>query len=431
MSPLLIKKITTALILIFLSPYCFANSVSINEIITSIDQHPKVVNMARKLSSQLIKTNIARSEGPQINFSTKGNIPIARNINTNLYRSPIDKRAYIDAIVTGSMILYDFGELDANIAANIALESSSKLEYEDVREAILLELLQSIVEFYRLEASRVVIEESITNINLILIKAKQLYKSGVGTINDVREVELSRLDIESELQLLIIEQEKVLKNLRYEFGFSTSNFDGIYDISYLLSSVISNNKILKSARLNAIYQFKVDSIKQKIIAINATQMPNVKGVITTTIYDVVRGLKEYQVNGSLNIALPLFDSGRGDVQMQNALNNISIEDDKFRALIFDKELALEDLNSQIQGLKSINILNLIKQSELNEKIANLELKQKKSNGYLLPKLKLQIEIDILERDLRNYDYIIMQSNLRYLRLNEILIDEFTKLNLAQ
>jgi len=431
MSPLLIKKITTALILIFLSPYCFANSVSINEIITSIDQHPKVVNMARKLSSQLIKTNIARSEGPQINFSTKGNIPIARNINTNLYRSPIDKRAYIDAIVTGSMILYDFGELDANIAANIALESSSKLEYEDVREAILLELLQSIVEFYRLEASRVVIEESITNINLILIKAKQLYKSGVGTINDVREVELSRLDIESELQLLITEQEKVLKNLRYEFGFSTSNFDGIYDISYLLSSVISNNKILKSARLNAIYQFKVDSIKQKIIAINATQMPNVKGVITTTIYDVVRGLKEYQVNGSLNIALPLFDSGRGDVQMQNALNNISIEDDKFRALIFDKELALEDLNSQIQGLKSINILNLIKQSELNEKIANLELKQKKSNGYLLPKLKLQIEIDILERDLRNYDYIIMQSNLRYLRLNEILIDEFTKLNLAQ
>ena len=431
MSPLLIKKITTALIMIFLSPYCFANSVSINEIITSIDQHPKVVNMARKLSSQLIKTNIARSEGPQINFSTKGNIPIARNINTNLYRSPIDKRAYIDAIVTGSMILYDFGELDANIAANIALESSSKLEYEDVREAILLELLQSIVEFYRLEASRVVIEESITNINLILIKAKQLYKSGVGTINDVREVELSRLDIESELQLLIIEQEKVLKNLRYEFGFSTSNFDGIYDISYLLSSVISNNKILKSARLNAIYQFKVDSIKQKIIAINATQMPNVKGVITTTIYDVVRGLKEYQVNGSLNIALPLFDSGRGDVQMQNALNNISIEDDKFRALIFDKELALEDLNSQIQGLKSINILNLIKQSELNEKIANLELKQKKSNGYLLPKLKLQIEIDILERDLRNYDYIIMQSNLRYLRLNEILIDEFTKLNLAQ
>jgi len=431
MSPLLIKKITTALTMIFLSPYCFANSVSINEIITSIDQHPKVVNMARKLSSQLIKTNIARSEGPQINFSTKGNIPIARNINTNLYRSPIDKRAYIDAIVTGSMILYDFGELDANIAANIALESSSKLEYEDVREAILLELLQSIVEFYRLEASRVVIEESITNINLILIKAKQLYKSGVGTINDVREVELSRLDIESELQLLIIEQEKVLKNLRYEFGFSTSNFDGIYDISYLLSSVISNNKILKSARLNAIYQFKVDSIKQKIIAINATQMPNVKGVITTTIYDVVRGLKEYQVNGSLNIALPLFDSGRGDVQMQNALNNISIEDDKFRALIFDKELALEDLNSQIQGLKSINILNLIKQSELNEKIANLELKQKKSNGYLLPKLKLQIEIDILERDLRNYDYIIMQSNLRYLRLNEILIDEFTKLNLAQ
>ena len=416
------------------SPYCFANSASINEIIASIDQHPKVVTMARALSSQRIQTNIVRSEGPQINFSTKGNLPIARNINTNLYRNPVDGRTYIDGLITGSMTLYDFGELDANIAANIALELSSELEYEDAREAILLKLFNLIIDFHRLEAIRVSLVRSITNTNETLIQTKQLYKSGVGTIDDVREIELSRLDIESQLQLLNIKREEVLQNLRYEFGFSTGKFDAIYEVANSLnhsSPLISNSKTLKSARLKAIHQLKVDSIEQQISAINATRMPNVSGVITTTFYDIARGLNEYQVTGGVNIALPLFDSGRSDVQMQSALNNIGIEDDKFRSIIFSKELALEDLYRQIQSLRSVNSSNLIKQSELNEKITRLELKQKTSNSALVAKVKTQIELDKLERDLLNYDYVVKQSNLKHLRLNETLLSEFSQLNLNQ
>ena len=431
MRPATVKKIIFGFCLALSFTYCFANSTSFNEIITSIDQHPKVVTMARALSSQRIKTKLAGSEGPQINFSTKGNIPIARNINTNLYRNPIDKRVYIDGLITGSMTLYDSGELHANIASNIALESSSKLEYEDAREAILLKLLYLVIDFKRLEAKRVSLVKSITSTNEVLIKTKQLYKSGAGTIDDVREVELSRLDIESQFQLLNIKQEKVLQNLRYEFGFSKSKFDDVYAMSFLLSSVISKGKALKSSRLKAIYQSKIDSIQQQIFAINATRMPNVTGVITTTFYDIARGLNEYKVTGGVNIALPLFDSGRSDTKMQSALNNISIENDKFKSLIFDRELALEDLNRQIQSSKSINISNLIKQSKLNEKVTRLELKQKTSNGTLVATLKTQIELDKVERDLLDYEYIIMQSNLRYLRLNETLITEFLELHLDQ
>jgi outer membrane protein TolC len=431
---MIIKKNIVALCLALSSPYCFANSASINEIIASIDQHPKVVTMARVLSSQRIQTNIVRSEGPQINFSTKGNLPIARNINTNLYRNPVDDRTYIDGLITGSMTLYDFGELDANIAANIALELSSELEYEDAREAILLKLFNLIIDFHRLEAIRVSLVRSITNTNETLIQTKQLYKSGVGPIDDVREIELSRLDIESQLQLLNIKREEVLQNLRYEFGFSTGKFDAIYEVANSLnhsSPLISNSKTLKSARLKAIHQLKVDSIEQQISAINATRMPNVSGVITTTFYDIARGLNEYQVTGGVNIALPLFDSGRSDVQMQSALNNIGIEDDKFRSIIFSKELALEDLSRQIQSLRSVNSSNLIKQSELNEKITRLELKQKTSNSALVAKVKTQIELDKLERDLLNYDYVVKQSNLKHLRLNETLLSEFSQLNLNQ
>jgi outer membrane protein TolC len=256
----------------------------------------------------------------------------------------------------------------------------------------------------------------------------------VGTIDDVREIELSRLDIESQLQLLNIKREEVLKNLRYEFGFSTGKFDAIYEVANSLnhsSPLTSNSKTLKSARLKAIHQLKVDSIEQQISAINATRMPNVSGVITTTFYDIARGLNEYQVTGGVNIALPLFDSGRSDVQMQSALNNIGIEDDKFRSIIFDKELALEDLNRQIQSLRSVNSSNLIKQAELNEKITSLELKQKTSNSAFVAIVQTQIEIDKLERDLVNYDYVVKQSNLKYLRLNETLLSEFSKLNLNQ
>jgi hypothetical protein len=210
--------------------------------------------------------------------------------------------------------------------------------------------------------------------------------------------------------------------------------DAIYEVVNSLNHSglpISNSKTLKSARLKAIHQLKVDSIEQQISAINATHRPNISGEITTTFYDIARRLNEYEVTGGINIALPLFDSGRSDVQMQSALNNIGIEDEKFRSLIFDKELALEDLNRQVQSLRSVNSSNLIKQAELNEKITRLELKQKTSNSAFVAIVQTQIELGKLERDLLNYDYVGKQSNLKYLRLNETLLSEFSKLNLNQ
>ena len=430
---MIIKKIIIAFCLFLSNTYCFANPAVINEIQASIDQHPEVVNKARALSSQRIQTNIVRSEGPEINFSTKGNIPIARNINTNLYRNPEDDRTYIDGLITASMTLYDFGELDANIAANLALELSSELEYEDAQEAILLKLFISVIDFHRLESIRVSLERSIKNTNEALIQSKQLYKSGVGTIDDVRDIELSRLDIESQLQLVNIKLTEVLKNLRYEFGFSIDKFDAIYAVARSLnhsSLPISKSKILKSDRLESIHKLKVDSIEHQISAINATHMPNISGEVTTTFYDIARRLNEYEVTGGINITLPLFDSGRSDVQMQSALNNIGIEDDKFRSLMFNKQLALEDLSLQMESLRSVNSSNLIKQSELNEKIALLELKQKTSNSALVDKVQTQIKLGELERDLLNYVYVEEQSNLKYLRLNEMLLSEFSKLNLS-
>ena len=94
-----------------------------------------------------------------------------------------------------------------------------------------------------------------------------------------------------------------------------------------------------------------------------------------------------------------------------------------------KGLALEDLNRQVQSLRSVNSSNLIKQSELNKKITLLELKQNTSNSALVDKVQTQIELGKLERDLLNYDYVEKQSNLKYLRLNEMLLYEFSKLNL--
>ena len=97
--------------------------------------------------------------------------------------------------------------------------------------------------------------------------------------------------------------------------------------------------------------------------------------------------------------------------------------------MFNKGLALEDLNRQVQSLWSVNSLNLIKQSELNEKITRLELKQNTSDRALVAMVQTQIELGKLERDLLNYDYVEKQSNLKYLRLNEMLLYEFSKLNL--
>jgi len=438
------KRILLGIILSCLSAAAFSSAVSINAIIESVEQHPDVVAKAHATSSQRLQTSQLRAEsGPQVNFSTKGNFPIARKLNTNFYRASIDDRSYLDGVISGSMTLYDFGESDAKIAANTALELSAEYDYEDTREAILLKLLNLVSESQRLEAIGVSLDSSNSNINEAIAKVKQQYRSGVGTIDEVREVELSRLDVESQLQLLKIKQQEVLNNLRQEFGLSSSALENIYAVaqslsqssvsneSDLLSSIINNSATLVSARTRETHTAEVSAIEQQMLAIEAARKPQVGGLLTATLYDITRGLDEYQIGGGINVALPLFDSGRSRVQMQSALHNIRIEDDKLRAILFEKQLTLEELIQQISSLEASHSASLIKQEELNAKLANLELKQQATNGSLVARVQTQMELDKLERDLLNYDYVIIQSNLKYLRLNETLLGEFGKLEAAQ
>ena len=438
------KQILVGVVLFSLSAVAVSNTVTINTMIVSVEQHPEVVAKVHATSSQRLQTNQLRAEsGPQVNFSTKGNTPIARRLNTNFYRASIDDRSYLDGVISGSMTLYDFGESNAKIAANTALELSAEYDYEDTKEAILLKLLNLVSESRRLEAIKTSLDASNSNINEALAKVKQQYRSGVGTIDEVREVELSRLDVESQLQLLKIKQQEVLNNLRQEFGLTSAALESIYAVSQslsqssvsnesdLLSSITNNNVTLVSARTQATHIAEVSVIEQQMLAIEAARKPQVQGLLTATLYDITRGLDEYQIGGGINIALPLFDSGRSDVQMQSAFHNISIENDKLRAILFEKQLTLEELIQQIKSLEASNSTNLVKQGELFAKLTNLELKQQATSGSLVARVQTQMELDQLERDLLNYDYVIIQSNLKYLRLNETLLGAFGQLEAAQ
>jgi outer membrane protein TolC len=170
-------------------------------------------------------------------------------------------------------------------------------------------------------------------------------------------------------------------------------------------------------------ELEKQAIHDQIKAIRAADKPQIEAILTSVLYDVTRGSGEYNIYGGLSVDLPLFDGGLSDVKIASAQHNIRIQEDKFRSVQVDKQLKLDDLVKQILGLKTKNKTSLSKQKNLSEKLDNINIRLQAISGSIVDKIKTQIELDKLKRDIKNYHYVLMQINLDYLRLNESLLGQ--------
>jgi len=409
-------------------------------VLDSVEMHPNVVSQNLAISQQQLQTKgIQSSTGPIVNFSTSGNLLIDSKLNTNLYRAATSSRAYLDGLISAKIPLYDFGQADARISSSIFLENSAKLQYDDAKEAMLQKLLDLTVEASRLQSIEVLLKNDNIQTNKHLAEARTLFQAGVITIEQVRTIQLAQLNTESELHLLAIKQKETLDNLKKEFLITTE----VQEIFALIQDLISSQKNKKqglldlieqnsttalSARTTSKTQEDINALQQQIFSIEAAKKPQIEGTLTATLYDITRNIEEYQVSGGLNVALPLFDSGLSAVQIQSAIHNIDVENEKLRGALFEKQLALVNLIQKANTLKSRHSSNLIKKDEMNAKLVNLELSRKISQNNFAETLQTQLEINALKRELLNYDYMILQANIMYLRLNESLLGAFTELN---
>ncbi|MCS5550165.1 MAG: TolC family protein [Gammaproteobacteria bacterium] len=429
------SKVFLVALSLCLSLSSYANQSEMDFIIDSVKKHPQVVEKSHLISSQKLQIMVLEADdNPKVSFSTKGNLPISSKLNINQYRVNDNDKTYLDGVITAKKVLYDFGQSDANINAQQKRQKAAQLEYEKTFEQVLYRLFDLSIDNQRLNVIDISLRQSSTQIAKSLKQLKLQFSAGVGMISEVREVQLLQLDLDTELHALKTKRAEIYKSFKQEFGLTDKQAKKVFVVVQKLSKKITNantdllsvlstnlNPEVKTQRSEQIIGLEKKAIYNQIKAIKAADKPQVEAVVTGMIYDVTRGLDEYNIYGGLNIGLPLFDGGLSDAKVASAKHNIRIQEDRFRSIQIDKQLKFDELIKQVLNLKTKNKASLLKQKNLSEKLDNINIRLQAVSGSIVEKIRTQIELDKLERDIKNYHYVLMQINLDYLRLNELLL----------
>jgi uncharacterized protein YlzI (FlbEa/FlbD family) len=249
---------------------------------------------------------------------------------------------------------------------------------------------------------------------------------------DVRQAQLSLLDLETEIQTLRRDRDTNLVILRDEFSLSQSDLKLINSAINQFNNKLTANKQDVALVINQLinYQRSVDIINLEKSALNSQikslkseNMPQLSASVTGIAYDVTRGLDEYELYGGINLAMPLFDSGLSKVKQRGLTYRIKVQNDMMNALNQDKSLALNKLIKKYKNLQIEKNNAVQKQANLTEKLSQIIQRMAVVDEGLLSKLQTQLQLAKIKRDLLAYPYHIKSINIDYWSLNEQLIEK--------
>jgi outer membrane protein TolC len=429
----MINKFLILVIALIVANVSFANTSELVLVSHSISKHPKVVEKANEITLKGISVDqILAEDGLKINFSTKSKLPISYDLSTNASRADDLDREFLDGVVTLNKNLYDFGVVEFKSNAEILRKEALKLEYQQVFSTTLQKLLNIVNDVARVKTVLVTLRSDLVKTNASIDEVKLRFTSGIGTVMDVRQAQLSLLDLETEIQTLRRDRDTNLVILRDEFSLSQSDLK-------LINSAINqfNNKLTANKQDVALvinqsinYQRSVDIINLEKSALNSQikslkseNMPQLSASVTGIAYDVTRGLDEYELYGGINLAMPLFDSGLSKVKQRGLTYRIKVQNDMMNALNQDKSLALNKLIKKYKNLQIENNNAVQKQANLTEKLSQIIQRMAVVDEGLLSKLQTQLQLAKIKRDLLAYPYHIKSINIDYWSLNEQLIEK--------
>jgi outer membrane protein TolC len=413
----------------------FADTTDLSLVSSSVSSHPSVVKKANEVILKGINVDqIIAENGLKINLSTRSKLPLLYAIDDadNLNRTSSLDTMYFDGVVTLEKNLYDFGVVENKINAEKLREKALKLEYLEVFEKILQKLLNTVNDVSRINTELDNLESSIIAANKSIEEIKLRFSSGVGTLMEVRQAQLLLLDLETEVQNLQRERISKLTILRDEFDITGADLIAVdIVISQFIDDLDSTNQNLSSViyeaieynRSTEIISSEKSALYSEFNSLQSENMPQINMSATAIIYDVTKGLSEYELYGGVTLTMPLFDSGLSTVKQSDLLHKFKIQDDMIDALNQDKSLALNKLIKNYQDLQIEYDNAQQKHVNLSEKLAQLIQRMAVVDESLLTKLQTQIELAKTKRNLLTYPYYMHSFNINYWTLNERLMEK--------
>ena len=257
------------------------------------------------------------ADSPQISFTTAGKFPIADTVNESANRvSDVDRR-YLDGIFQVSKPLYDWGKNEALIQANKLRRQSSVYKFQMVHEEEMAKLLSLSVDYLRIIGELDILNRDVAFLSQTLVSVRKRFEAGAGSLEDVRRLELKRLDLERDLERAKNAQQQSAETIRKRFSVDVTEIE---DVVMALLSVIPKpqditieGSSLMASRSSELEQKALD---YEIASVLGEKRPAVTGTLTSRLFNIVTDpLDEYEIYGGLNVEFPVFDGGARDARV--------------------------------------------------------------------------------------------------------------------
>ncbi|MCS5550359.1 MAG: TolC family protein [Gammaproteobacteria bacterium] len=395
-------------------------------LIKSVQQHPDVIEKLNTISLEDIQIGqLIAEDGLKVDFYTQSKIPISFDVELDRLDDAAD--SYLNGVINAKKTLIDFGESDYKVDAKRYEQKAAELDYIDTFEKVLQKLLKLSVEADRLSKLKALLSKTILDAKSSIEDLKLRFSSGVGTITEVRQAQLSLMDLEIDHQKATQEYEVNLKTLDEEFNLS---FDDAAtarkSIKYLVEDLerqhqdvtfILEQELAYSDRSISRINHEKRSFRAKIDSLKSSNMPKLIANLTSVFY----GSDKYEVYGDVKFEIPLYDSGLSDSKERGLVHQIKMQNDLIEALRNEKRLNFNDLSKRYQQQLIEREASLEKKKNLQEKLEHILQKLKSSGEGLLSKLQTTLKLAEVDRLIQTYAHTNQLINIDYLALNEQLL----------
>ena len=291
-------------------PLMFLIAQSVNaDIRTSISiltNHPQILGeQAKSLASEARVAQQRAQWLPDVSLSTDGGKRILGSASDSQLRS-IGDNAYVDLVVNGNQLLYDFGAVDGYIDEAKYRSQADSLLDELALNTLVGELTQIVVQ-YQVEQDRSkIISDLLLPLKEQAELSKQRFEAGVSNGDDFRrlQMDIDRLNRDQ------VEVNRRLKDLSQKIVEQFAlDVDSAVELSNaLVAQKNSPNTIVRLSDQSRRYRER--AANSRVQAAEAERMPRLALELELRSFDADKNFAaSNELTGNLQITMPFFDGG--------------------------------------------------------------------------------------------------------------------------
>lgn len=389
------------LLLLFVSGHAVPNQ---SDVLRLLQASPEVQIETQKIFES--HATLAESQAgwlPKFTTTTEGGKVIGGNATNATSRSMTASDEYIDLVVNGRQLVFDFGSLNAQIRSNEHAIQAQVFGARAAQDTFLAQLTTQWAERSSLQRGVRLQQELINQLKKIKTIADRRFAAGSGTLQDSRALQLRLLDAEAYLVTITDRLTNLDNRILTSYGTPMETFESIGDwLRKRLNTLALQN--LKNPRPAALLQLEAQNA-QSILLVSAeaqSQYPTFFLELESRAFNVDSGVGTTEHTANVILDFNLFDAGASDARVaalsyrlrtielqtiqETQLSQIESEEQRLvlaqhKTTSFELENQINSVQSQIDSTEKLStetgasLLNLARLYESMAELRNREGEQ--------------------------------------------------------